>query len=410
MTSLLFAVLLATTPVGSAETVVTLLDGSVATGEIRSWDARQVTLATAEGEASFSAAKLLDVRWTRDAAPPADATHVELIDGTRLTYSEFLVADHKAEVAGRYFQQPLTIPREAIRLVELRPSTPLIAAALAEIEHKQAAGDALVVAQRDSESMDYLTGVIGDVTAEQASFEWDGERVPVKRTKIAAMVFYQSREPSLPEALCELSLMDGSRIVASDIALRDGLIDVTTPAGVELTVPLDQVARADFSTGKIAFLSDLKPMDVRWTPGLGVPAGEAISARSMPRSDSSFSGSPLSLLWKDDVSRARRDVRTYAKGLAVRSRTELTYRLPDGMTKFVAAAGIDPDSGGQGNVWLVIRGDEEVLWEGAVDGRQPPVEIDVELGTARRLQLTVDYGENLDYGDRLHLVEARVTK
>jgi hypothetical protein len=26
------------------------------------------------------------------------------------------------------------------------------------------------------------------------------------------------------------------------------------------------------------------------------------------------------------------------------------------------------------------------------------------------LQLVVDYGENLDYGDRLHLVEARFTK
>jgi hypothetical protein len=410
MTSLLFAVLLATATAESAETAVTLLDGSVATGEIQSWDARQVTLATAEGKASFPAAKLLDVRWPRDAAPLADATHVELIDGTRLTYSEFLVADHKAEVAGRSFKQPLTIPREAIRLVELRPSTPLIARALEEIERKQAAGDALVVAQRDSESMDYLTGVIGDVTAEQASFEWDGERVPVKRSKIAAMVFYQARDLSLPEALCELSLVDGSRIVASEVGLREGLVYVTTPAGVELTVPVNQVVRADFSTGKIAFLSDLKPTDVRWTPGLGVPEGESISARSMPRSDSSFSGTPLALLWKDDVSRTRRDVRTYAKGLALRSRTELTYRLPDGMTHFVATAGIDPDSGGQGNVWLMIRGDDRVLWEGAVDGRRPPVEIDVELGAARRLHLTVDYGENLDYGDRVHLVEARVTK
>ena len=49
-------------------------------------------------------------------------------------------------------------------------------------------------------------------------------------------------------------------------------------------------------------------------------------------------------------------------------------------------------------------------WEGAIDGREPPVEIDVELGSARRLQLVVDYGKNLDYGDRLHLVEARFTK
>ena len=48
--------------------------------------------------------------------------------------------------------------------------------------------------------MDYLTGVIGDVTAEQADFEWDGDRVPVKLSKIAAIVFYHAKPANLPEA------------------------------------------------------------------------------------------------------------------------------------------------------------------------------------------------------------------
>ncbi len=100
----------------------------------------------------------------------------------------------------------------------------------------------------------------------------------------------------------------------------------------------------------------------------------------------------------------------YAKGLAIRSRTEMTYRLPDGMRRFTAIAGIDPQSAGQGRVALEIRADGKMLWEGPVNGLEPPVPIDLELKGARRLQLLVDYGENLDYGDRLHLVEACVTK
>jgi hypothetical protein len=59
---------------------------------------------------------------------------------------------------------------------------------------------------------------------------------------------------------------------------------------------------------------------------------------------------------------------------------------------------------------LEIRADQRVLWEGEVDGHADPVNIDVNLGSARRLQIRVDYGRNLDFGDRLHLVEARVTK
>ena len=409
MTSCLLIALIAATVGKDAEAIVATLDGRAINGTIESWSAKDISIMVADGAMSLPTSELIDVHWARNLDKPSEATSVELIDGTRIPYATFTIASRKATFTGARFEQPLSIPREAIRLIELRASTPFIATALEEIERKQLPGDALVVSQRDSEMMDYLTGVIGDVTAEQAAFEWDGDRVPVKRSKIAAMVFYQARQPTLPEAVCDLSLVDGSRVAASEVSLRDGRLSVTTPAGVELELPLEQVMRADFSTGKIAYLSDMKPAEVRWTPGIGVPEGGA-TVRSLPRIDQSFSGSPIALLWKDDVARSRRDVRTYVKGLAVRSRTELTYRLPAGMKRFLTTAGMDPADSGHGNVRFEIRGDDRVLWEGVVKAGQAPAEIDVELGPARRLHLLVDYGEHLDFGDRLHLAEARVTK
>lgn len=406
---MLLIALLAAAAVNDAEATVAMLDGRAVRGTIESWTAKEISVAAADGATRLPAGELLDVRWVRDLAKPSAATNVELIDGTRIRYATFTIADRKAAFTGDHFELPLSIPREAIRLIELRPSTPFIATSLEEVERKQAPGDALVVSQRDSETMDYLTGVIGDVTAEQATFEWDGDRVPVKRAKIAAMVFYRARQPKLPAAVCDLSLTDGSQIAAREVSLRDGRVSVTTPAGVELDLPLEKIMRADFSTGKVVYLSDMKPGEVRWTPGIGVPEGSA-TARSLPRNDQSFSGSPLSLVWNDDVGRSRRDVRIYAKGLAVRSRTEMTYRLPADMKRFLTTAGMDPGDSGHGNVRLEIRGDERVLWEGAVEAGRAPVEIDVELGSARRLHLTVDYGEHLDYGDRIHLAEARLTK
>jgi hypothetical protein len=178
-----------------------------------------------------------------------------------------------------------------------------------------------------------------------------------------------------------------------------------------LGVPLEQLARIDFSTGKITYLSELKASSVRWIPRVAIPKeASTIADYGLPRNNVSFSGSPLSLMWDDDPLPSRRDVRTYPRGIAVRSRSELVYRIPEGMSRFLLTAGIDPATAAQGHVTLEIRGDDQVLWEGTIDGREPPMEIDVELGAARRLQLVVDYGENLDYGDRLHLVEARFTK
>jgi hypothetical protein len=411
MTELLIIALLAAAQAANSEATVTKLDGQVISGAVSAWGEANLTISPSQGERfELPLEQLTDVRWPREASESSAATHIELLDGTRLAYTEFTMKDGQADVRTPVSSRALRIPRESIRMVELRPSTPLIAAKLTEIEDKDQPGDAIVVSQQESESMDYLTGVIGDVTADQISFQWDGKPVSVKRTRIAAMTIYQPRDVALPEAVCQLELADGSRIAAAAVSLRGEVLHVTTPTGIELDVQLDRLVRADFSSGKIIYLSDLKPTDVAWTPGFSVPKSDSITARHLPRSDASFSNEPLSLLWKDDASRNRRDVRTYSKGLAIHSRTELTYRLPDGMSRFIATAGIDPQDAAQGNVLLTVRGDDRVLWEGVIDGRKPPVEIDVELGTARRLHLTVDFGGGLDYGDRLHLVEARVTK
>jgi hypothetical protein len=395
----------------SGETVATTLDGRTINGDIKAWSPKEVVLVGADGELKLAASELLDVRWSPDVAEAPAALSVEFIDGTRLGYANFTVADRKATITGGHFAKPLVVSRDLIKLVELQPSTPAIAAALADIEQKDAAGDALVVAKRDGQSMDYLTGSVDAVGEDQAKFKWDGEPIQVKRSKIAAIVFYQAKARAVPDALCEVSLTDGSHIAAREVELKGDRVQIKTAAGVELDLPLAELERADFSSGKVTYLSDLKPTEVRWTPRVALPAGaSAIAEYGLPRNDLSYSGSPLSLLWKDDVARSRRDVRTYNKGLAIRSRTELIYRLPNGMKRFIAVAGIDPASANQGNVMLTIRGDDGVLWESPIDGKRPPVEIDVELKGTHRMQLLVDYGENLDYGDRLHLVEARVTK
>ena len=103
-------------------------------------------------------------------------------------------------------------------------------------------------------------------------------------------------------------------------------------------------------------------------------------------------------------------IRSYSKGLALRSRTEIVYRLPQGMRRFQAIAGIAPATASQGNVELFFYCDNSQRWQGVIDGEQPPVEIGLDIEGVRELTIVVDYGENLDWGDQLHLVEARVTK
>ena len=103
-------------------------------------------------------------------------------------------------------------------------------------------------------------------------------------------------------------------------------------------------------------------------------------------------------------------IASYFKGLAIRSHTEIVYRLPRGMKRFHAIAGIAPATASQGNVDLTFYCDSTQRWQEVIDGDQSPVEINLNIAGVRELTIVVDYGKNLDWGDQLHLVEARVTK
>ncbi len=402
-------------PAVSPEFIATPLGGQQITGELVNWQTDKLTLKIDGKSVEMSVERLLSVR-------PAEAPRkevalpvfVELSDGSRLPMREFSVSQHEATIDTPLSTEPLIVSTELIRSVQFSPLARANAKFWSELAEGRMSGDALVVRQGDPGQVDFLTGVLGDISAAEVMFTWDGETIPVKRTKVVALAYYHGRPPEWQSANCCLTTDSGARLPAAEIrwnAASESL-DVMTVGGVELRLPWYNLVQADYSIGKLTYLSDLEPLQARWTPRIDLPtSAELIRGFGLPRRDQSFSGSSLSLLWPAAGGTAGTGVKKdYAKGLAIRSRTVLEYRIPTGMNRLVALAGIDPATAGQGNVTLEISADDSVLWQGEIAGGEPPVEINVSLPQARRLRLAVDYGGNLDYGDQLHLVDARFTK
>ncbi|HYO25619.1 MAG TPA: NPCBM/NEW2 domain-containing protein [Lacipirellulaceae bacterium] len=395
----------------------TLLDGAPVRGRLASWRGEQLELQPESGPPrQIHRDQLLGVTFSERAgaapqSPAEGSLVVELIDGSRLAAGAFTVAGGRASIATPYAAEPWQAPTSHIRRVDLAAPTEAATAAWRRATERELAGDLVLVTKANGGQIDYLSGVVGDVTDAEVHFDWDGQKVAIKRGRVAAIGFHQAGAQELPEPAARLALRDGSIVAARSLALQDGVLEVSTPTGARLALPLAEVIHADYSAGKLAYLGDMQPASVAWTPRLALPSAAALVAGfGAPRSNASFSGGQLSLAWPDASASQGRTVRNYAKGLALRSRTVAAYRVPAGMRRFAATAGIDPQTADQGSVQLEIRADDRVLWEGEVDGRQPPVELSLDLGGARRLELRVDYGRNLDYGDRLHLAEARVTK
>ncbi len=397
MTNLFVVAILLTAAAPAVE--IETVDGKPVTGTLLDLSAQGVKLSTAQGPVPIEFAKLTGI--TPKVPPSAGAATagvwLELVDGSSLVGSAYTAADGRARitVAGGGV---LEVPTRDIQWVRLQPQSEAVAAQWSRIRGAEPKGDLLIVKKGDT--LDYHSGVLRNVTDQSVQFELEGEMLPVGRGKVHGLAYRHPAGRELPEAVCSVTEASGSVWSVQSIATAGENLQWTTVTGLKVTRPLAAVKRIDFSRGKIVYLSDLEPESVSWTPYVGL--GKEFPARAefyAPRRDRSRDAGPLQL-----------DGKTYAKGLALSSRTLVVYRLPSRYSRLTATVGIDDRVRPRGHVRLVIRGDDRVLLETAVAGAEPAKPIGLDVTGVRRLSVLVDFGEDLDIADYLDLCDARLVK
>lgn len=378
---------------------IDVLGGDPVIGPIVGLDADRLTVEAAQGPVALEMAQIaaLSRRGAEVRAGMAPGVWVELVDGSQLVASDYSALDGSVTITG-LDGEVTELPRRDVRAVRLQPQTDAIAAEWSRLLESDFDGDLLVI--RKGDTIDYHLGVLRNVTDKVVELELDGDRLPVRRSKIQGMVYHQSAGRSLPDAVCRITDADGSVWQAQSIVLEDEAFRWTTPLGLEVVRPAVRVTRIDFSRGKIVYLSDLEPESTEWTPyfdsGRKLPAMAEFFG---PREDRALHPGTLEL-----------DGKPYRKGLALHSRTRLVYRLPGRFRRFYSTVGIDDRVRPQGNVRLVIRGDDRVLLEKTIAGTDPVQAVDLDLTGVRRLAILVDYGDGLDVADHLDLCDARIVK
>ncbi len=221
----------------------------------------------------------------------------------------------------------------------------------------------------------------------------------MKRAKVFGFVYHHGAGDGPPPPVCRVTDASGSLWSARSVALA-GKLQWITSTGLNVSAPLEDVLRLDFSQGKLLYLSDLKPDSITWTPYFGADRPlPALRLFYAPRFNRGFDSEPLKL---GGV--------VYSKGLALFARTELVYRLPKGFSRFRAVAGADETGGTSGKVRLTVRGDDRVLIQHDYSGKDAPQTIELDVAGVRRLTILVDFGDSLGTGDRLLLCNARIVK
>lgn len=370
------------------------LKGDRLVGELVELGATSAILKQGSANLTVPLSGVLEVRFP--AAPPAEAStgsRIVLADGSRLTLSGFSVAGEKAQCDSQFGM--LALPVARIANVRFGISTTRLDESWAAMLARESKNDLLVVKKEDV--LDFLAGVTGDV-GEKIAFLLEGDEVPVPREKAYGIIFHR-RVPNLPKGVCQVRLTGGDLLEAARCAWNGKECKVRLVAGPDIVIPASLLAAIDFTPYRIKYLSDLKPRDAEYVPFYDIFLYEY-------RRDRSLDGPPLKLGGK-----------TYAKGLAMHSKTTLRYRIGSEYTRFQAVAGIDDsvsslarrDDNRYACVRLVITGDRKPLFDAIVKGTDAPRSLDLDVANIRDLEILVDFND-FDEADHLDLADAKLLK
>jgi hypothetical protein len=235
-----------------------------------------------------------------------------------------------------------------------------------------------------NEAGTHITFTLGDKTRE------------VGLDRIHGLIFLREIDPNAPVVLCKLTDTHRNLIMVSGASVTPTGLTVTTPCGAKIDYPAALVAKLDYSTDKVVYLSHLEPVSVV----------QPDSPFDQYRRDRNLDNGPLKL---DEV---------YPLGLAMHATTELEYDLKGDYREFQAKAGIDYSVGGHdGPVVLRIEGDGKELYTHTFNRKQDkdkkdqgPVPITLNIKDVSRLRLIVTSGDGSDLGRHLHLANAKVSK
>ena len=370
----------------SGATAVTV-DDETLTGELIGLDATPTAVLRVDGKVRRIACADLLAIHLRKAKPQPRAGDVAVVlrDG-RVVRGAVAGGDRRSVTLRSPLYTSVACSLAAIARVELPVAQPARPPKAAE------KADRLLFLNND-----LIDGTVLSVGATGVTFRSEllGGDLDVGFDRIKTLVFaaQSGARPTAPEGIVAVAHADDGTVVAGTIrALRDGKLELQATFGATVALALDHLLTIEFRGGRLVYLSDLEPAEVKETPFFDLVWKH--------RRDRSVDGNPLRL-----------GGRTYRKGLGVHSRCELTYALDGAYRRFLADVGIDEEVGDKGDVDVAVLVDGKVVFERkGLTGRAAPLPVALDIAKAARLTLRVDFGRRFDICDHADWANARLIR
>lgn len=368
---------------------VSTIDGARHSGTLAAADAEVWKLEVDGKPVDVPLSSILEVRLPTKAESTSAALHeTVLTDGSRIGTSTVALAGNKLTLSAASTDS-IEIPRSAIKNVRLAESPSSVDDQWTELLERERREDWIVLRKQDK--LDFVPGVISEINKTHVILLLDGDAVPVPRPKVFGIILRQRQSgKTKPTGIVEL--VSGDRLAVQSVLSQGSNFTLQLAAGPSIAVPTKSVRVFDFSAGKLTWLSSLKPRDLKHEFRFIDPASPLKNDQDV---------------WGDELQLGNQ---TFSRGLCIRSKTTVQYRLNGDHSRFVTLMGIQ--HGYSGDVHVEISADGQRLLTQAVTPQdESPFEVDLDISGKFTLQILVDYGKvESDIGDHLVLADARLLK
>lgn len=380
--------LLSTAPLLAQGTAVKLrrADGTLASAQLIAIDNENLQATIGGTSQTLPIAELLAVELSSSKLTAATQAWLELIDGSKLHATSFTTATGTATVK-LVSGQTITLPTRSLAAVRFRAPETAVDPQWRDIVTADLSGDLLVIRKTAEASedepavaggvvLDQLDGTILSVAEATVSFDFDGEKIDVRREKLEGIAFFQPTKRTLVRPICQVIDRSGGRWMVKSMKLDASDLAIETPVGLSVKLPLADLASIDLAAGNLLFLTDLEPERREAAFGLQPPAMTATFAELYRN--------------RTDGEVYKLGGKSHARALALHGKTSLTFRVPEGFSYLRGVVGIDDVVQASSSVKLTIVGDNRELFQGEFDSeKRGPIDLDLDVSGVRRLVITL---------------------
>jgi hypothetical protein len=386
--------------ISAATDTVILIDGKKMQAKVASIDSNG--LLGGEGlPANIPLSEVREISRTISLNEPAVHRVLYLYGGGHLIVKQVTLEDEKC-VAHLISGTKLALPMSAVAGVRILDDPKKIGELQNSSDLREAASDPeetgtkdllFVISTADDRppKVQRASGVFEKLTADKVEFVWKDKRRVISRDKVFGFALAQVSDPPDLSGHVSVSLVDGSQIWCLINEFKDGKLSIQLPAGVDLSLPWNEVVRLDVRNDRLVFLSDLVPTQVNQQSLVAFPRKW--------RKNLNVLGQPLEV-----------DKEKFTKGIGVQPRTSLTFSRPDGFDVLAATIGIDAAAKGRGDCEFVVLAGDKELARKRVRGSDSAIKLHVPIADHEKITLLVEAGEDLDLSDYANWCDIRFIK